>query len=132
MIIDDATAKRMRDAFDTIEEAYEFMLAYAAQGRRSEAADGAGPSQIRRYLQRFHEAAEDLLGEIDALPDDGGGIAFRERWSSDIRSVQAVIELLLSRSSITSEMVDNSNGLIVIRSFLTDMFFADQVMLPRR
>lgn len=44
----------------TIEEAYEFMLAYAAQGRREEGG-GPGPG-IRDFLQRVDAALEGLAG----------------------------------------------------------------------
>ncbi|MCE2523870.1 MAG: hypothetical protein J4F49_11755 [Rhodobacteraceae bacterium] len=131
-MIDDATARNVRDAFDVIEEAYEFMLAYAAQGRRREGADGAGPSQIRRFLQRFRSATESLTSLLEGIPDDDAGGAFRERWLTDIQAVQSVIDMLLAQPSITSEMIDNTNGLIVMRSLLTELFFADQVMLPKR
>ena len=43
-------AKKIRDYIEKIEEAYEYMLAYAAQGRAEE---GAGPdgAQIRTFLK---------------------------------------------------------------------------------
>src|SRR5215510_14419826 len=55
-----AAAMTFAEAIDTIEEAYEFMLAYAAQGRRNDDDDqGAG---IRERLTR----AEVALGIIAA------------------------------------------------------------------
>ncbi len=131
-MIDNAGAVRIRAAFDEIEEAYEFLLAYAAQGRNVERADGGGLSRIRRFLQRFRAATEDLENLLDTLPDDEVGKDFRNRWLSDARAVQSVTDMLLAQTSITSEMIDNTNGLIVMRSFLTGIFFADQVMLPKR
>ena len=127
-----AHAARMRDAFDIIEESYEFMLAYAAQGRKREAGEGGGESHIRQYLKRFLEA----LGGLDAaLESDAGrqeGADFMARFRRDIATVRSMLELLLARSSITSDMIDNANGLIALRSLLTDIFFVDQAVLPDR
>lgn len=130
MTLEDAAA--YRNAFDVIEEAYEFMLAYAAQGRKRETEEGGGESQIRNYLKRF-------AGALDSLRDIGGGglggpegEAFTARFLGDLAVVRSVIGLLLAQPSITSEMVDNTNSLVAIRAFLTDIFFVDQAVLPRR
>lgn len=124
-------AVAMRDAIDTVEESYEFMLAYAAQGRRHEAQD-EGTSKIRDYLNRFAAALE-ILEKV--APDALGGPAaepFRDRFLADMAVMRSVIAVLLERPSISSDMVDNTNGLIAVRSFLTDLFFIDQAMLPPR
>ena len=131
-MIDEAAAARMRSAFDDIEEAYEFMLAYAAQGRRSEGPDGAGPSQIRQFLQQFRRATDELSASLEGMGDEDEASGFRQRWLDDLVAVRSIIDMLLAQPSITSEMVDNTNGLIAMRSFLTDIFFADHVMLPKR
>ncbi len=131
-MLDDADAARMRASFEIIEEAYEFMLAYAAQGRRSEDGRGSSSSQIRQFLTRFRAATQDLADMLESLQDDACGTEFRQRWLDDARGIRSVIDLLLALPSINSEMVDNTNGLIVMRSFLTDIFFADHVMLPAR
>jgi len=125
-------AVSMRESFDVIEEAYEFMLAYAAQGRRSELFEGAGKSQIRNYLQRFRDAASDLCETLDSMTESRASNAFRVQWIADLNAVMSVIDMLLNQPSITSEMIDNANGMIVLRSAFTNMFFADHVMLPRR
>jgi hypothetical protein len=128
-----AQAAAMRAAFDRVEEAYEFMLAYAAQGRKREVEEGGGSeSQIRNYLRRFAEALDDLgaaLGEGLGGPE---GAAFSERFRTDIAVARSVVGLLLARPSINSDMIDNTNGLIALRAFLTDVFFVDQAVLPAR
>ena len=57
---------QVRADIDAIEEAYEFMLAYAAQGAIGDEAGGAG-SQIRQALTRCHDAAEQLPTHLRAL-----------------------------------------------------------------
>ena len=128
--LEQATA--LRAAFEKIEEAYEFMLAYAAQGRRREVGEGSGESQIRQYLKRFEEA----LGEVDTALGAGlggdTGVVFVDRVRNDTATARSVIGLLLMQPSISSDMIDNTNGLIALRAFLTDLFFIDQSVLPPR
>ena len=124
-------AAKLRDAFDRIEESYEFMLAYAAQGRKQEVAEGGGESQIRHFLKRFDGALGDFA---DALQPGLGhaGAEFIERVRNDVAVGRSVIGLLLSQPSISSDMIDNANGLIALRALLTDIFFMDQAVLPSR
>jgi len=125
-------AAAMRAAFDIVEESYEFMLAYAAQGRKHEQVEGGGESQIRTHLRRMEAA----LAECEAAIGDGlggaAGAAFSARFRDNLAVTRSVIGLLQAQPSVTSEMVDNTNGLISIRAFLTDVFFIDQAVLPKR
>lgn len=126
------TAAAIRNAIDTVEDSYEFMLAYAAQGRKSEAGESGGESQIRQYLRRMAEALNILSDTVATGLGGPEAIGFDQRVAQDIEAVSAVIAILMSKPSISSEMIDNTNGLIVMRSFLTDLFFIDQVALPPR
>ncbi|MCT7378267.1 hypothetical protein [Chelativorans salis] len=125
-------ANAMRDAFDRIEESYEFMLAYAAQGRKRDMEEGGGESQIRRYLKRFNAALDDLEQALDQGLADPEGAAFRDRFRADLAVVRSVLAVLLAQPSISSDMIDNTNGLISVRSLLTNIFFTDQAVLPPR
>jgi hypothetical protein len=125
-------AAAIRDAFDRIEESYEFMLSYAAQGRKREVEEGGGESHIRQYLKRFDAALADLDSELANGLGDAAGAAFVLRFKDDLAVMRSVVGLLLARPSITSDMVDNTNGLIALRAFLTDVFFVDQAVLPPR
>jgi len=134
MTVSISQASQMREAFEKIEESYEFMLAYAAQGRKREVEEGAGgESQIRNYLKRFVGA----LGTLETALAEGGlggpeAAPFAERMGHDIAVARSVLEILLARPSISSDMIDNTNGLIALRAFLTDVFFVDQAVLPAR
>lgn len=120
----------IRENIDAIEEAYEFMLAYAAQGRVEE---GAGPegAHIRNFLERFVDAADALTGQISTLleKDKDAGAALLGSFKQDSATVMSVLRLLLGKQNISSEMVDNSNGLIAMRSYLTTLFFIDKVVI---
>lgn len=125
-------AAAMRAAFDIIEESYEFMLAYAAQGRKQEQSEGGGESQIRTHLRRMESALADCEAAIGSGLGAAAGEAFTARFRDNLAVTRSVIALLQANPSVSSEMVDNTNGLITIRAFLTDIFFIDQVVLPRR
>lgn len=122
----------LRAAFDVIEESYEFMLAYAAQGRKQEVGEGGGESQIRQYLRRMAAALDDCAAAIAPGLGGAAGAAFAGHFRADTAVARSVVALLLAQPSISSEMVDNTNGLIALRAFLTDLFFVDQVALPPR
>ena len=43
-------AKKIRESLEIIEESYEFLLTYGAQGRKHETND-KGPSKIREFVK---------------------------------------------------------------------------------
>lgn len=120
----------IRQNIEIIEESYEFMLAYAAQGRDRE---GAGPdgAHIRAFLDRFVEAAHELEDRIKTLLGQQGtnGAGLLDRFEQDSATIISVLRLLLSQGNISSEMTDNANGLIAMRSYLTTLFFIDKAVL---
>ena len=58
---------------------------------------------------------------------DGG--ALLDSFQRDSDTILSVLRLLLAGDNISSEMVDNTNGLIVMRSYLTTLFFIDKVII---
>jgi len=120
----------MRAEIERIEEAYEYMLAYAAQGRSDE---GGGPdgAQIRTFLAQFDAAAAAIADMLDSLSGAGGEASgVLQAVQADSAIVRSVLRTMLARGRITSEVVDNANGLIAVRSYLTGLFFLDKVVLP--
>jgi hypothetical protein len=119
----------LTDRIDTIERGYEYLLAYAAQGRQ----DDAG-SEARKTLADMH-AALDGLGEILQTAVRGtsaaaarDAAAFIEAVNEDARKARGAIALVLSRPAISSLLVDNLNASIHLRALLTDVFLADQAL----
>ena len=118
-----------------IEECYEFMLAYAAQGLRTEPGGGSG-SQIRTFLMSADKALDGLADVFTSIvksdritpsaPYDNF-IAVLKRDASDAR---AAIGLALVQSSISSQLVDNLNASIHVRALLTDLFLLDEIVRP--
>jgi hypothetical protein len=108
---------RLAARCNTVEEAYEFMLAYAAQG----VADGA---EIREYLTR---AAEALTG-IAATAREELDSPFLAVLDRDAADSLAAIELVLAQPAIGSQLIDNLNASIHLRALLTDLFLLDEVL----
>ena len=123
-------AKKIRDSLEIIEESYEFLLTYGAQGRKHET-DDKGPSKIRESLRLFENALEKIQ-DIDLSVFAKNISEFNKRFLEDLRVVRSILKSLLELPVITSDMIDNTNGLIVIRSVMTSLFFIDQVFLPKR
>lgn len=110
--------ERLQDTIEVIESGYEFLLAYAAQGRDS---DGGPPSEVRSVLTGMQQAAADILGLMEADDDD-----FARVVSDDARKSMAAIALVLRQQKIGSEIVDNLNASIHLRALLTDLFLVSE------
>jgi hypothetical protein len=118
-----------------IEECYEFMLAYAAQGLRVEPGSGSA-SQIRTFLMSADKALTGLSELFTTIVKNDGitpsapydnFIAVLARDASDAR---AAIGLALAQPSISSQLVDNLNASIHLRALLTDLFLIDEIVRP--
>jgi hypothetical protein len=117
---------------DTIEECYEFMLAYAAQGLPSDEGSRSG-GQIREYLGRAVKAISGLAGScatavkqerLDPAEKYRAFFAVLERDASDSL---AAIELVLAQPAIGSPLIDNLNASIHLRALLTDLFLLTEI-----
>jgi len=120
---------------DTIEEAYEFFLAYASQGLPSDHA-GASGEQARDYLRRCDQAlgglAESLTAAVAGLGADGAPYgAFIRVIERDARDAQAAVQIVLAQRFIGSAIVDNLNASIHLRALLTDLFLIDEALKNR-
>ena len=122
---------------DTIEEAYEYFLAYASQGLPSDAGSDPG-RQARQQLQRCDTALSGLAGvftryvEQEKLLPTAPYDAFIAVIERDACDAQAAIQLVLAQQSISSQIVDNLNASIHLRALLTDLFLIDEVLKGQR
>ncbi len=125
----------LKDRCARIEEAYEFMLAYAAQGLRTEPGSGVG-SQIRTMLTTCDTSLSglaDVFTQIvrdDKLQPAAAYDKFIALLSRDANDAQASVQLVLAQPSISSQMVDNLNASIHLRALLTDLFLIDEIIRP--
>jgi hypothetical protein len=122
---------------NTIEEAYEFMLAYASQGLSSDQESATG-RQAREFLARCNTALENfgefLTGFTQQLGLEPASAyrAFIGVIDRDARDAQAAIQLVLAQRAISSQLVDNLNASIHLRALLTDLFLIDEVLKAQR
>lgn len=123
---------------DTVEECYEFMLAYAAQGLRNEEGSSKCGGQIREYLDRAVKA-------IAGLAESCATASKQEHWepaeryqaffqvlARDAHDSVAAIELVLAQPAISSQLIDNLNASIHLRALLTDLFLVSEIVETQR
>lgn len=127
----------IKERCNTIEECYEFMLAYAAQGLQSDHGNGSG-GQVREFLNRAVNALNGLA-ESYATAARNEGLEPAEKYQAffdvlnrDARDSLAAIELVLVQPAISSQLVDNLNASIHLRALLTDLFLIDELLKTQR
>lgn len=106
----------MHQNIEVIESGYEFLLAYAAQGRESD--DG---SDTRDTLSGMSNAADAIIATLTDADGEFPGVVV-----DDARKAGAAIRLVLSQDKISSELVDNLNASIHLRALLTDLFLLSE------
>ena len=116
-----------------IEECYEFMLAYAAQGLPSDVGSATG-GQIREYLERAVAAAAGLAQALavavkqESLEPADRYHAFFQVVARDANDSIAAIQLVLAQAIISSQLIDNLNASIHLRALLTDLFLVSEIL----
>lgn len=103
---------------DVVETAYEFLLAYAAQGRED---DLTGPGRKSREVLQELDAA--LAAILLALETDE---PFTEVVREDIAKTRKALSLVRAQPRISSELIDNLNASIHLRAVLTDLFLVSE------
>jgi len=121
---------------NTIEECYEFMLAYAAKGLPGEEVGGTGP-RIREFLDRAASAIGGIAESCAAALREGN-LEPAERYEAflallgrDAQNSLAAIELVRAQASISSLLIDNLNASIHLRALLTDLFLLGEILRSR-
>ena len=118
---------------NTIEETYEFMLAYAAQGLSGDAGSHSG-GQLREFLNRTIGALTELtdvfrtIVQEENLQPGEKYHAFLAVMERDARDALAAIQIVICQPSISSQLIDNLNASIHLRALLTDLFLIDEIV----
>jgi len=118
---------------EAVEECYEFMLAYAAQGLGTDEGSKSG-GQVREFLQRAIGALTGVA-ELCTVAVREEGLEPAEKYAAflavldrDSRDSLAAIELVLAQPVISSQLIDNLNASIHLRALLTDLFLLDEIL----
>jgi hypothetical protein len=118
---------------DVIEETYEFLLAYAAQGLAGDRGSSPG-GQLRDFLRRAIEAIDGLsltlaaivgTEQLEPVEQYRAVASVVERDATDSL---ALLRLVASQASISSQLIDNLNASIHLRALLTDLFVVDEIL----
>jgi hypothetical protein len=123
-------AAEIKERFEAIEECYEFMLAYAAQGLANDKGSESG-KQVREFLTRAVNALTGLTESCaEAMGNDRPAfLAVLEREASDSL---AALDLVLAQPAISSQLIDNLNASVHLRALLTDVFLLGEVLRTQR
>jgi hypothetical protein len=125
--------EHIKNHCDAIEEWYEFMLAFAAQGIADDRQSPYG-SQLRELLAKAVDAATELPAAYSAMVTNGKPAAaekyleFVEVLKVDTTKALAAMELVLAQPKISSQLVDNLNASLHVRTLLTDVFLLDEIV----
>ena len=124
------TRDELQKRIDAIEESYEFFLADAARGISGESPD----DEVRQFLQGMDEALTDVANGFRSITEQDASSpaepvqAMIDVLERDARTTQAAVRLVLTRSSIGSQLIDNFNASIHVRAMLTDLFLIDEAL----
>lgn len=128
----DTPASDLRTEIERMEEAYEFFISYAGEGVNREAARSA-TDQVSEYVVQFDdalgggiEAAREVAAVHDSFDTDAYR-AFVDDMSEEVEEARRVLALLAEQGGISSQMVDNLNGMSVFQSVLMKFFFLDEL-----
>lgn len=123
----------LSERIDAIESGYEFMLAYAAQGRDTDKdAGGSGAGfELRGFLQKMEKALDGLGPLIKSAVDSqkanlGPSNPFLDAVEEDAKKALGLIQLIMAQPGISSMLIDNANASIHLRALLTDLFVIDE------
>ncbi len=130
----ETSADLLDTCIEKIEASYEYMLAYAAQGRKTEPAAGSGTDgpTIRDFLQDLIWGIEHISeGFLQALQPNDQSLeniqAFNSTLTADAASALTVVKMVYDAPTLSSQLIDNLNASSHLRCLLTDIFVLDEV-----
>jgi hypothetical protein len=127
----DAALEALQQQVDAIEGGYEFLLAYAAQGLATDEGN-ANSEQLRTYLRRLDDGIAGLEPAVRAVLGSSGGAADFEDFlpvlARDAAAARAALRIVMSRTGISSQLIDNLNVSTHLRAVLTDLFLLDEAV----
>jgi len=109
-----------------MEECYELMLAYAAQGLPTDQGSQSG-ARVRDRLARAAGTLTELIVRCAVAAELEDVHPFLAVLDRDARSSLAAVELVLAQPSISSQLIDNLNASIHLRALLTDLFLLSEM-----
>ena len=129
----EASRAELDRCVDTIESGYEYFLAYAAQGRRTDRDSPESSSEVRDHLEKMVAALEGLDAVVRQCVRSRDGLsessaAFLDAVRDDAAKAAGALRLALACAAISSQLIDNLNASIHVRALLTDLFIVDEAL----
>lgn len=117
--------KNLEQDIDTIESGYEFLLAYAAQGR-------APHIEAEHPTPHVGPTLKDMLAAMNNVTSalTGSDHEYEQVIVEDIRKASAALKFVIDQPKMSSELIDNLNASIHLRAVLTDCFLYSEVFRP--
>ncbi len=114
----------IEEDIEAIESGYDFLLAFAAQGRPAQKETGPGP-HARPVIEGIASAMKNIATVFSGNEDD-----FEQVIARDCRNAGAALDFILKQEKLGSEMVDNLNASIHLRAVLADLFLYSEALKP--
>ncbi len=114
----------LEEEIEVVESGYEFLLAYAAQGRPPQDESGMGPHP-RPTLEKMLQAMKNVCQALANTQND-----FEQVILDDLKKASAAVGFVLAQKKIGSEVIDNLNASIHLRAVLTDFFLYSEAFRP--
>lgn len=111
---------------DAIEECYEFMLAYAAQGLNGNEGSASG-GQLRHFLSRAAAALDGLVDSCAHVEPQTQAAPYLKVVAQDAVASRATVGLVLAQPWISSQLIDNLNASMHLRALLTNLFLIGEI-----
>lgn len=114
---------------DDIESSYEFLLAYAAQGRQHDQGTDAR-AKLTSMVASLDGLATQARAALQSSPADRESeiAPYLDAVERDAAVARGAIALVLRREAIPSLLVDNLNASVHVRALLTDLFLIEQFL----
>lgn len=117
--------KNLEKEIEAVESGYEFLLAYAAQGRPPHVESESPTPHARPTLQEMSAALANVLAAFKDSTSE-----YELVIADDVRKASAAINFVLAQPRMSSELIDNLNASIHLRAVLTDFFLYSEVFKP--
>jgi hypothetical protein len=115
----------LEDDIDVVESGYEFLLAYAAQGRPPHDEANSAPPHARPTVENMLAAMTRIKEGFANSSDE-----LEQVIVSDLSKANAALKFVLGQSRMSSELIDNLNASIHLRAVLTDFFLYSEKFRP--
>ena len=117
--------KNLEKEIDVVESGYEFLLAYAAQGRPPHVESDSPTPHAGPTLREMASALANVLAAFKDSTNE-----YEQVIADDVRKASAAIHFVLAQPRMSSELIDNLNASIHLRAVLTDFFLYSEVLKP--